>query len=1262
MPPWSSRHLLPSSQLDPSAANAPSTHRNARLAPRPDQDPRHGASSQHLNDYQAAFPTLHPPQTQQERAAAMQPSTPRNRPHARSFSHTFPALFGVGRRKSSKNIHADFVDDSSSDDEIEARDTQVSSNSPQKRAPGGSKQEDSDMTIGNCMVCDSRISWPKGKNVFRCTVCVTINDLEPLPPKGQDAMPKHLLAPPDDPSSPSNFRSSSPACLLLSVERTRAILDRCVTSYLKERSANRQDSPIEAGWHHSEDPEPVSVSDISVIRTAMTLRQPSNPRNLQRAAEHSYGTSPPHQGVGEYSTPSAQAKPSLESFSVRRKPLQSSSPTLRPAAAPPPPLRRPPPPPGPSPPVRGAKQSYFAQDHPRPQYGGQERITPITVEEVEARRRHDRVRSIFRQLEDYIIYAVGDFDCLNSSFYSGRPLLASRSRSESSIASPRQVDNPTSPGGNISELDPKTLLLGDFAENGQWWAGRVDRNRSQKAPSKPPQSPDYTKQLVNHRSPKIDWKALAEWYEEVLRAGETWQEAAHALGISGFTEAELRDIDNEIRDARVHVQRTLLKMTETVLKRPSRPLKKPYETRFLFIMLGNPLLYPSTASTFEETKTDLQRPTERQPGRLPAHNYSPRKGRSPPSRVPSKTKRGESGHHQGIIKRILGLIANLPNECHHNIITWLSRLTEDHLRRLVDLVGGFVTYRLSRQNSRNRSSNHEPIAGLVPEIPGPSGGSSAQLHAALGLRPNSSTAGNRGLQSAAYTDDWQLKAAAKVMQLLFAANNIYYTRKPEPVNIPPSIAGLPSAGLAARQRARNHGQLLPTSDFYNTLLDYSDLIADFEAWESRRAKFTFCQYPFLLSIGAKIRILEYDAKRQMQGLARDAFFDQVLSNKKTEQFLHLYVRRDCMVDDSLQRISEVVGSGSEDIKKGLRVHFLGEEGVDAGGLRKEWFLLLVRDIFDPNHGMFVYDDESHFCYFNPNTFESSDQYFLVGALLGLAIYNSTILDVALPPFAFKKLLASAPAQNAAAVGMRAPFTCTLEDLAEFRPSLARGLRQLLEFEGDVEQTFCRDFVVEVDRYGTIVEIPLCPNGRNRPVTNDNRQDFVDLYVRFLLDTVVSRQFEPFKRGFFTVCGGNALSLIRPEEIELLVRGSDEPLDVASIRAVAVYENWRDERTEKPVKKPDGEVPVVGWFWELFEAAGPKDQRKMLSFITGSDRIPAVGATNLVIKIACLGEDTERYPVARTCFNVIQLYKYASKEKLARKLWQAVLDSEGFGLK
>lgn len=306
--------------------------------------------------------------------------------------------------------------------------------------------------------------------------------------------------------------------------------------------------------------------------------------------------------------------------------------------------------------------------------------------------------------------------------------------------------------------------------------------------------------------------------------------------------------------------------------------------------------------------------------------------------------------------------------------------------------------------------------------------------------------------------------------------------------------------------------------------------------------------------------------------------------------------------------------------------------------------------------MFSYDEDSQFCYFNPNSFETTDQYFLVGAVLGLAIYNSTILDVALPPFVFRKLLAAAPAAAPGATSHAKPsMTYSLEDLAEFRPALAHGFRQLLEFEGDVETTFCRDFVADVDRYGHTIQVPLCPDGDKKPVTNSNRREFVDLYVRYLLDNAVARQFEPFKRGFFTVCGGNALSLFRPEEIELLIRGSDEPLDITSLRAVSVCENWG-------IPNAAEREPVIQWFWESFQKADPKDQRKLLSFITGSSCIPAMGATSLVIKLSCLGDDCERFPVARTCFNMLSLWRYKSREKLEGRLWRAVHESEGFGLK
>ena len=193
-------------------------------------------------------------------------------------------------------------------------------------------------------------------------------------------------------------------------------------------------------------------------------------------------------------------------------------------------------------------------------------------------------------------------------------------------------------------------------------------------------------------------------------------------------------------------------------------------------------------------------------------------------------------------------------------------------------------------------------------------------------------------------------------------------------------------------------------------------------------------------------------------------------------------------------------------------------------------------------------------------------------------------------------------------------------------------------------------------------MPLCSNGENRPVTNANRREFVDLYIQYQLDTAVTRQYEPFKRASLQSVAAMPCRCFVQKRSSLLVRGSDEPLDIGSLRAVASYDGLPNHNKD-PEKQPQ-----VMWFWDFFERATSVDQRKILSFITGSDRIPAMGATNLVIKIVLLTaktgsvSDIHRFPSARTCFNTLYLYPYPSRRVLEEKLWTAVTGSEGFGLK
>lgn len=878
---------------------------------------------------------------------------------------------------------------------------------------------------------------------------------------------------------------------------------------------------------------------------------------------------------------------------------------------------------------------------------------------------------LFQALEDYIIRGFGEHECLNHSFLPYRP-VATRAHTNEDDIEGRDLAHTTAKGNQsetaLPELDAKMLLLGDVAENGLWWTGNDGRANSIKRRQQGDRHANHQRSLVHSKSPCVSWLDVERWYNAVLTAGSTWRQIQidHRTDLDSDAEdpeEEAKMIEHELAGARAHVHRTLLRTTESLLKRPGKPLKSPSDIRFLLILLSNPMLYPNGLSIIV-AKSQRKMHESDDPGDQDNHFHSDK-----PIATDSESA-WDKGQAFGIIKRILGLLANLPIECHRYLTAWFMRLDEERFRAIVDLIQRFVTYRLKRQHGRKKSA-HNPVGGLIPTLSGTGTDTSAQLHAALGLTDKTKQAIDKNREHASYSDDWQIKAASKVMSLFFGANKNFQGQRTTRTLIEDASYAQP--GSIARNHMKIRGQLLSTSDFYNTMVDYADLVADFDIWEASRGGFAFCQYPFFLSVGSKIRIMEHDARRQMEIRAREAFFDSITRNKSLKQYFYMKVRRDCIAEDSLKTIREIVGTGQEEIKKGLKVEFVGEEGIDAGGLRKEWFLLLIREIFDAQNGkslsklsdanclhkigMFTYDEESRLCYFNPNSFESSELYFLVGSLLGLAIYNSTILDVALPPFIFKKLLAAGPAHNA----HRPTVKYTLEDLAEYRPSLAKGLGQLLSFDGDVQETFCRDFVVEVYRYGIVTQMPLGADGARRPVTASNRQEFVDLYIRFILDEQVTRQFEPFKRGFFTVCGGNALSLFQPEEIELLVRGSDEPLDVPSLKGVAVYENWKSSKEQRKANAEE-EIPVVQWFWEFFESANTANQRKLLGFITGSDRIPAAGATNLIIKIAFAGYERERYPIARTCFNQILLYDYRSKQELQNKLWRAVTESEGFGLK
>ena len=77
---------------------------------------------------------------------------------------------------------------------------------------------------------------------------------------------------------------------------------------------------------------------------------------------------------------------------------------------------------------------------------------------------------------------------------------------------------------------------------------------------------------------------------------------------------------------------------------------------------------------------------------------------------------------------------------------------------------------------------------------------------------------------------------------------------------------------------------------------------------------------------------------------------------------------------------------------------------DEGGVTKEFFQILIQQLFNENYGMFVYNSQTRTFWFNMLAQGMEPEFELVGIVLGLAIYNGVILDVHFPLVVFKKLL------------------------------------------------------------------------------------------------------------------------------------------------------------------------------------------------------------------------------------------------------------------
>lgn len=241
------------------------------------------------------------------------------------------------------------------------------------------------------------------------------------------------------------------------------------------------------------------------------------------------------------------------------------------------------------------------------------------------------------------------------------------------------------------------------------------------------------------------------------------------------------------------------------------------------------------------------------------------------------------------------------------------------------------------------------------------------------------------------------------------------------------------------------------------------------------------------------KVLEFDNKRN--------YFTRRLhnrtENKQPHPPLQLSVRRDYVFLDSFKFLSFKSG---DEIKHGkLSIRFHGEEGVDAGGVTREWFQVLSRQMFNPDYALFI-PVASDRTTFHPNKLSKVNEEHLmffkfIGRIIGKALYEGRALDCHFSRAVYKRILGK---------------TVSIKDMETLDLDYYKSLLWMLE--NDITEIITETFSIETDDFGVTEVVDLVGNGRNIPVTEENKQEYVQLVVEYRLTGSVQAQLEQFLIG------------------------------------------------------------------------------------------------------------------------------------------------------
>ncbi|KAG2070327.1 HECT-domain-containing protein [Suillus decipiens] len=366
--------------------------------------------------------------------------------------------------------------------------------------------------------------------------------------------------------------------------------------------------------------------------------------------------------------------------------------------------------------------------------------------------------------------------------------------------------------------------------------------------------------------------------------------------------------------------------------------------------------------------------------------------------------------------------------------------------------------------------------------------------------------------------------------------------------------------------------------------------------------------------------------------------DKWKRNGDTRGRIDVSIRRGHIAQDGYDRLAEA------DLRAPIAITFIDqfgepEAGIDGGGVFKEFFTSLCKEVFDTDRGLWLANKRNEI-YPNPHSYATEPHnlnwYRFIGRILGKALYKGILVEVAFAGFFLAKWLDK---------------QSFLDDLASLDPDLYQGLIFLKNYTGDVED-LALNFTVAIEEFGVAKAVDLIPDGSNVPVTRENRLQYIYLTSHYRLSKQIKLQSEAFFEGLSDMIDPKWLRMFNQQELQILLGGVNAPVDIQDLRAHTQYGGLYDN-----------EEPTIQTFWKVLEGFDQEQRRLFLRFVTSCSRPPLLGFKQLnpLFAIRDAGSDEHRLPTSSTCVNLLKLPRYTSEKKLHDKLLQAISSGAGFDL-